>query len=281
MKSSPEIKHLLFAKVHTVLPGTVGHAKRHIITENNIIPLHDHDFFEIECGLAGNGGIQTFNGVEQPFLENEIYLVRPSDVHEVHALPGHTFFYYNLAFEAKRLRRFCDEYHLEIVRRWVEDPTIPRRYRMSPMDLTAIRQGLKEMLLDTKRAFALDRFLFNFFFLMERRGSDPFAACPEWLQQTIAKLDAPQWFQMGPRALEKISGYSLEHISRLLKKHAGILPRDLFNNLRLEHAAVCLTLGTKDIYSIIEECGLQSTSHFFRLFKQKYGCTPLQYRQQR
>ena len=280
MKPAPEIKHLLFSTIKAVWPGEVGHLRRYEIYDGSTIPLHDHDFFEIECGLAGSG-IQTFNGVEQSFQENEIYLVRDSDIHEVHALPGRRFAFYNIAFETEHLRRFCDDYHLEIARRWLEDSTIPRRYRMSSMDLTAIRQGLKEMLLDMKRAFALDRFLFNFLFLMERRGNDPFAACPEWLQQTIAKLDDPQWLQMGPRALEKISGYTLEHISRLLKKHAGILPRDLMNNIRLEHAAVCLTLGTKDIYAIIEECGLQSTSHFFRLFKQKYGCTPLQYRQQR
>ena len=236
MKHAPEIKHLLFSTIKAVWPGEVGHLRRYEIYDGSTIPLHDHDFFELECGLAGSG-IQNFNGVELPFLENEIYLVRASDVHEVHALPGRRFAFYNIAFETEHLRRFCDDYHLEIARRWLEDPAVPRRYRMSPMDLTAIRQGLKEMLLDMKRAFALDRFLFNFLFLMERRGSDPFAACPEWLQQTIAKLDAPQWFQMGPRALEKISGYTLEHISRLLKKHAGILPRDLMEVDHVKHKA--------------------------------------------
>ena len=280
MKTPFAIKHLLFSTIKTVWPGEVGHLRRYELNDSTVIPPHDHDFFEIECGLAGTG-IQNFNGIEQPFMENEIYLVRDSDVHEVHAPPGRKFALYNIAFETKHLRRFCDDYHLEFARRWMEDSTIPRRYRMSPMELTTIRQGLKEMLLDTKRAFALDRFLFNFLFLMERRGNTPYAACPEWLQQTIARLDEPQWLQMGPRALETISGYTLEHISRLLKKHAGILPRDLMNNIRMEHAAVCLTLGTKDIYGIIEECGLKSTSHFFRLFKQRYGCTPLQYRQQR
>ena len=111
--------------------------------------------------------------------------------------------------------------------------------------------------------------------------NDPYTNCPEWLRETIMRLDNEKYLQMGPRAMEKISGYSLAHISRVLKKHANMLPRDVMNKVRMEHAAATISLGTKDIYSIIKECGIKSSGYFFQLFKETYGCTPMQYRKNR
>ena len=276
-KEATQIEHYTFAATRKVHPGVVGHLACHEVKEGNEIPLHDHDFFEMQCGCEGKA-MQTFNGKLAPFLENEIYMLRPEDVHEIYTLPGQTFIYYNIAFERERLQFICDNYHLDIANQWLNNPNCQRKYRLPIKSQEIIRQGMKEMLLDRKRRFALDRFLFNFFFVLEQHQNNPYAECPEWLQETIARLDEPQWLQMGPRAMEKISGYSLEYIGRILKKHAGLLPRDVLNQIRMEHAAVSLTLGAKDIYEIADECGLESQCYFFRLFKKTYGCTPLQYR---
>lgn len=273
------VQHYTFAGIVRCYPGEIGHIARYDIHEGYSIPLHDHDFFEVECGCAGRG-IQILNGVTAPFQANEIYILRPEDAHSIHTEPRQHFVYYNIAFEAKRLKTLCETYNLKLAQQWLNDTNWNRKIRLSHTGLLSVRKGLQEIQFDTKSAFAADRFLMNFLYTLERNQNMQYADCPEWLQQTIEQLHDVKWLQMGPRALEKISGYSLEHISRILKKEAGVLPHVVLNRVRMEYAAIELTMGTKSIAEIIEDCGFDNTSHFFRLFKNTYNCTPRQYRYQ-
>ena len=269
--------HYSFAVIRQHHPHVIGHMVRHEVTYERPIPLHDHDYYEIQCGCEASA-MQTLNGQEDKFLCNDVFMLRPEDQHEIHVSPKQKFVYYNIAFETRRLEFIYENYHLESIKKWMDDRSWPRKVRFSPMGIAAIRNGLREMLLDTQREFAVDRFLFNFFFQLEQAKRHPYHDCPEWLQQTIARLDEPQWLKMGPRAMQKLSGYTLEYVSRILKKYANTTPRDVLNRIRMEHAATQLGMGTCDVYSLANDCGIESPSYFFRLFKKTYGCTPLQYR---
>ncbi len=276
-RHTPKIEHYTFYNIRKIFPDIIGHIACHQLTNDAKIPLHDHDYFEIQCGCEGRA-IQMLNGESTPFLSNEIYMLKPEDIHSIHVQQDQTFTFYNIAFEKSRLQFIYDNYHLEKAGQWLNNPDFERKIRLPPMLLESIRLGMNEMLMDKKRYFAIDRFLMNFFFILEKQQRDPYIDCPVWLQETIVRLDDPHWLRMGPRAMEKISGYSLEHISRLLKKHAGVLPRDVLNKIRMEHAATGLALSSKNISDLAYECGLDSLCYFFRLFKKTYGCTPLQYR---
>ncbi len=257
--------------------GAVGHTRRYVVAPGYRIPLHNHDFYEIECGCEGHA-IQTLNGVAAPFRSSDVFLLRPDDSHEIHADGDASLTFINIAFEASHLDFIYERYHLESIRAWQTAPDWTPLHRLSAKGLSTVRQGLFEMLNDTRNAFSLDRFLFNFFFLLENEAKSPYGECPEWLQQTLQRLHDPQWMRMGPRALEKISGYTLEYVSRVLKKCAGVTPRDALNRIRMEHAALCLNTTARDICQIARDCGFESASYFFRLFREHYGCTPLQYR---
>jgi AraC-like DNA-binding protein len=49
---------------------------------------------------------------------------------------------------------------------------------------------------------------------------------------------------------------------------------------RLEHAESLLSNGDKQVNEIADECGFESQTHFNRVFKQRFGVAPLQYRSQ-
>ena len=266
-----------FSNIQRINKGVVGHTSRYVIVPGYRIPLHKHDFYEIECGCEGSA-IQTLNGQAAPFRGNDVFLLRPSDSHEIHADGNASLTFINIAFEASHLDFIYERYHLESIRAWQSAPDWKPLHRLSSRGVAALRQGLFEMLNDTRSTFALDRFLFNFFFLLESEAKNPYGKCPEWLQQTLQRLNDPQWMRMGPRALEKISGYTLEYVSRVLKRCAGVTPRDALNRIRMEHAAMVLNTTSRDIGQIARDCGFESASYFFRLFRERYGCTPLQYR---
>ena len=50
------------------------------------------------------------------------------------------------------------------------------------------------------------------------------------------------------------------------------------NNYRLERAADALKAGNKPVGEIRREVGFSGDSYFIALFRERYGCTPLQFR---
>ncbi|HVU54188.1 MAG TPA: AraC family transcriptional regulator [Puia sp.] len=73
---------------------------------------------------------------------------------------------------------------------------------------------------------------------------------------------------------------SLTTFKKAFGQHYGIPPAAWLKSRRLELAHQKL-LGTDlPIQEISLECGFEDVSHFIRVFKSRYGLTPLQYRQQ-
>lgn len=53
------------------------------------------------------------------------------------------------------------------------------------------------------------------------------------------------------------------------------------NQSRLAHAQVLLQDPEKSIGDIVLMCGFESASYFTKLFKEKFGMTPSQYRKEK
>ncbi len=82
---------------------------------------------------------------------------------------------------------------------------------------------------------------------------------------------------------------SLREFARLCAKSLSAFKRDFFNlygnspgrwltEKRLEYSKYLLEITADDIEEIIIESGFTNMSHYIRVFKEKFGITPLQYR---
>lgn len=67
-------------------------------------------------------------------------------------------------------------------------------------------------------------------------------------------------------------------LSRLLKHHTGANFKQLLQQRRLQQAAYLLTNTSMPVNAIIEFIGYENSSYFHNKFKEKYGCSPAQYR---
>lgn len=74
-------------------------------------------------------------------------------------------------------------------------------------------------------------------------------------------------------------GLSTDYVRRLFKDHRDGSISDYIVSLRLEHVLEKLRTTEMTIAEIAEQCGFQSKSHFFTVFKKVTGLTPSQYRQ--
>ncbi len=73
-------------------------------------------------------------------------------------------------------------------------------------------------------------------------------------------------------------GQPMYYLSRLVKKNTGHTYKDLLQIKRLNQTAYLLSTTKLSIADIIVAIGYDNTSYFHRVFKQRYGLTPKEFR---
>lgn len=73
---------------------------------------------------------------------------------------------------------------------------------------------------------------------------------------------------------------SEDYIFKIFKRNCNQTPKEYINELRINHACYRLTNSENTVTNISEECGYKSKAYFIRLFKEKKGITPSEYRKQ-
>ena len=71
---------------------------------------------------------------------------------------------------------------------------------------------------------------------------------------------------------------SVSYFSALFRKHVGQSPAEYVRKQRLAHARRLLLGSRLSIAEVGELCGYPNTNYFVRLFRQRHGCTPGEYR---
>lgn len=82
-------------------------------------------------------------------------------------------------------------------------------------------------------------------------------------------------------SLDSISrklGYNKNYLSNRIKELTNQTFTELLNGEKIKHAAFFLKNTTLNIEDIMLEVGYQNKTYFYKLFKETYGCTPMQYR---
>ncbi len=82
-------------------------------------------------------------------------------------------------------------------------------------------------------------------------------------------------------SLQGISGIlkmSSAYIGRIFKKHSGLSVAEYISEVRMREAVALLENNELPIYEIVSLVGLENQHYFFKLFKQRFGTTPKEYR---
>jgi len=77
----------------------------------------------------------------------------------------------------------------------------------------------------------------------------------------------------------KLAGMTEVSFSRFIKKRTGKTFIESLNEIRLGHTSRSLIDTTNTISEIAYKCGFNNLSYFNRIFKNKNGCTPKEFRE--
>ncbi len=101
---------------------------------------------------------------------------------------------------------------------------------------------------------------------------------PIWLTTACSQMEKPVNFCKGIPRFVELTGRTQEHLTRSIKKYFGISPSEFINNIRLLEASRLLRNTSKPVGDLLADTGFENASYFNRLFKERFGISPLKYR---
>ena len=99
-----------------------------------------------------------------------------------------------------------------------------------------------------------------------------------WFAEACSAAQSQEVFSQGAAGFIAAAGRSHEHVCRTCKTFTGLTPSEYINQIRIEFAAHLLRSDERSIDDVVEACGFDNNSYFYRLFRRQYGTTPRQYR---
>ncbi len=258
-----------------VQPGEAYHFAQTDLTASNAALYHDHDFHELFWVGQGRGE-HLLNGRPLPLAPGRMHLIRPRDRHHVTGTDAAPLRILNLAFPSRSWA--------EVRRRYFARDPDPFEHsppdRAWPLDApaqAALEHWATRLAAAGRPRVALDGFLMELPHLLHGpvRGAKP---VPEWLARARRELAGPEQFAGGTRALARLAGRSPSHVARAAVRWLGQTPTALVNAARMEYSARQLADTARPIMDIALDCGLNNLSHFYALFRQRYGMSPRRYR---
>ncbi len=261
-----------------IAPSDSFHVNRPFIEATPPKTFHDHEFFEV-FWIASGWCTHYINGVTERLETGTLMFVRPPDQHAFQNADGPPCQMVNIAFSADTAAHLRARYASDLEGRffWTMD-RMPATFLLDSAqmrDLSVLEQALDR---GTRSLARIESFLLALMADLPADVSDKPAETPDWLTRAFEAFADPVALRSGVPALVELTGRSHEHVSRTFRKLFGQTPSAYVNGLRMNFAARQLAGSDTPITEVALDCGVEDLSHFYRLFRESHGTSPMRYR---
>ena len=244
---------------------------------------HQHDFFEVFL-IADGGIIHHINGTSQLLNSGALVFIRPDDSHFYSKHADHHCNLINLAFLSHTFYSLSD--YLGLVEH--DDTLITSSLPPLVMLTTNEKNNLITQLEEWGRLIYRDKarsrltlrsllvYIFSNYFIA--RVEDYGEGVPRWLIELCQEMQQKPHLIEGRTALLRLANRTPEYVGRAFKAHLGVTPSQFINSLRLEYASDLLLHADLPVIEVCYEVGFGNLSHFYHLFKARWGCSPVEFR---
>ncbi len=241
---------------------------------------HTHDFAEVFWVYTGRGR-HRINGQTQELGPGHLVFIRPEDRHGIETMAPSPLGLVNVAFPVKTLRHLRQRYFSDRKHWFWRRSPLPETCLLEPVRLARIQEWADNLVTAPPTVFELDRFLINLLHMVSTGIEQEFlpAEAPDWLAETCRRIRERENMQEGVAAFVRGAGRSSEHVARMTRRWLGLTPTDYVNQIRLAFVESQLRRTSAAILDLSLEAGFPNLGHLYKLFKQRYGLPPRQYRQ--
>ncbi|MFI5356956.1 MAG: AraC family transcriptional regulator [Opitutales bacterium] len=266
---------LHFKLADFVGPGEAYHFARTELTDANAAHYHDHDFHEIFWATRGRGE-HVRNGRTAPLPAGQLILVRPEDRHCVMGSAAAPLQIFNLAFPS-RVWRAVRRRYFSREGDWFARPAAQRMWPIPARAQADLAYWAERLAAPGRPQVALDGFLMELPRLLREPapGAD---LAPEWLLRARREIARPEQFAGGTPAFARLARRSPSHVARAAVRWLKETPTQIVNTARMDYSAQQLTETARPIVEIMLDCGFNNLSHFYALFRRRFGMSPRRYR---
>ena len=236
-------------------------------------PLHWHNFIDMELVLSGSGE-QILNGQKMELGAGCLSILRLTDFHQVS--PKSDLHLLNLTVDDN----FLSE---EILGKLQAGDTL--FFKLNKNETDTLEKLFRLCMKENESQSPDLRYLKHLIicvFLKILKMTPRNSKKPSTEDQPIhaALLYMHMHFRENPKLSEvaKIAHYNTSHFSFIFHKELGTTYCDYLNMLKISYAKELLISTSLKVADICYECGFTSHSNFLRLFKEKLGLSPMQYR---
>lgn len=245
--------------------------------------MHHHDFFEIF--LIAEGHItHHINGHIEHIERGALVFIRPPDVHCFSQYQGADCKLINLAFTHNVFEALAS--FLDMPRAQILAPELPPTVALSTRNSGVLRDQLQQwgQVVHGDKAHARRRLRALLAHIISQHfftgGSFSARPMPVWLQDLIQEMRRPEHFIEGRDALLRLANRTPEYVGRSFKQYLDMTPSQFINELRLDHARDLLLYTDLSPTDIAFDAGFGNLSYFYALFKDRWDCSPNQFRRQ-
>jgi AraC-like DNA-binding protein len=234
------------------------------------VPLHWHDEMELIYIKKGQGTV-TVDFREYAVKSPALVLILPRQLHSIGQWESFSMEYENIIFHpslliSRQTDATATDFLLPLISGQI---TVPTLSRTKP-------QGY-ELYIKSQ--------LYQFFFILSNRcrtHSSPVGdhKTLEKMKQVLKYVENNYMEKITIADIAATVDYSESHFMRYFKETMGISFIGYLKDYRLTVAARLLASSDSSVLDIASEVGFDNLSYFNRAFKQKYGMTPRQFREE-
>ena len=241
---------------------------------NKVIPLHWHEFYEIELFLGGSG-IATMNGKDYNIERGRLFWVTPTDIHSyVLTEKSETV---NISFSINSIEDISITERLSMHNGdtiLLDDDEIEWILMMSKKIRNELRCG--EFLAKKYISQIMGCIIIEILRKIERRKfSDN---TPNSIQQAVHYICLHFRENITLENISSYVGLSKNHFCEKFHSSMDITFKEYLTKVRLDYALRLILYTDISINDVSYFSGFNSVSYFLRIFKKKFNISPLAYR---
>ena len=253
---------MIVIKNTSAIPNNVITASKKRFIGNS--STHVHEFFEIEYIIDGSG-ICKIDGVEYPIRAGTLFLLDPSNTHEIISADAQLI---NIMFKCEYENEF---FLLPALR----SPMI----ELTEHDSLLISALLSEIISVFEKDIDFARLLLQC--VIKKLKAYPRADTPAklpYIQHTL--LYITENFRHGITLESTAAHLNLcpTYLSELFAKQMGVTFKSYLDNVRFSYAKNLLSFTDLPICDVHKYAGFADYANFSRRFKKMFGMTPTEYR---
>ena len=256
------------------------------VTSDDSTYIHTHDYIEVEFIVSGTGKYMV-DSVEFPLRRGDIYLIDEEHTHCI--LCDNVSKYFTLYFTKEFLSsifpfedRSIDAYTAFF--KDMYDPIISFDDEYI-VKIESILQNLLAEFSSKKKEYKgyISALLCELFLEMWRTKKQNQIAQSKKNSKVIMPritdyIDAHCFEPITLTDIAKLYNFNQAYLGRTFKKSIGISFNDYVEEKRMSQIVFLLTTSNLPVDEVIRNAGYTNKTFFFKKFKQRYGCTPSEYR---